>query len=286
LARQGRRPLSLFILAALLLLLGTAAVVVIFGERRLEGSILGRAPIHSLAVADAGFFVGTDEGLLVSEDGLNWARHRKLPRGEPMVVGAGPFDPDRLANNVAFAVRGRLVYELEGSDALEARFGAGRGATALGISPNSLLIADSDGGVREVTAEGEGSKLGPGGPRQIQAIDGSAQPQAYVVAGGIGSGLWRATGTLTTESVVWVRLLETPVTAVVVDPRNPDRILIGTPGGILLSESRGESWRFTEFRGSVSGLSERAGEFFVVSDRLIYQSPDGDKEWAPLAATN
>jgi hypothetical protein len=284
LARQGRRPLSLYILVALILLLAAVAVVVIFSERHLEGSILGRAPIHSLAVADNGFFVGTDDGLFVSEDGLAWSRHPKFPRGEPAVVGSGPFDPDAQARTVAFVVLRRLIYELEGSNATKARFGASAGATALGVSSNSLLVADSEGRIREITARGEGSGLASGGPRQVQAIDGSAQGQAYVVAGGIGSGLWRASGTLTTQSGVWVRLLETPVTAIVVDPENSNRILIGTPGGILVSGNRGDRWQFTQFRGPIAGLSDRGGEFFAVSDRLIYRSSDGEKDWAGLAA--
>ncbi|MGH2812996.1 MAG: hypothetical protein ACRDI1_09830, partial [Actinomycetota bacterium] len=73
-------------LAAILALFAGAFFAVILSERRLEGSVPGKAPVTSLAALEPGFLVGTSEGLFAG-DGLKWTASRRF-RG-PVVTGGG-----------------------------------------------------------------------------------------------------------------------------------------------------------------------------------------------------
>jgi photosystem II stability/assembly factor-like uncharacterized protein len=287
LARQGRRPLSVFVLVALMLLLAAAAVAVIFSERFVGGSVPGDSPVLSLAAAHEGFLAGTSGGLFVSRDGKGWERHPRLGRGA-ISISPSPFAPEPPSNlvpPVAIAASDRKIFLIPELNSARELIAAPEPVSGLGVFELGVLVGARRGNIYLFSGGGF-PRLGPGGPTQVQALAGAGEDPAYVLTAGIDSGIWRATGPLATEQIEWRQLLETPATAVIIDGQDSNRILIGTAGGILVSTNRGESWRFSEFRGSVSGLSELSGEFFAVSDRLIYRSPDGDKDWAPLAARN
>jgi len=96
-----------------------------------------------------------------------------------------------------------------------------------------------------------------------------------VLVGVIG-GLWRTDDAGST----WQRILGTPSQAVLADPSNPQRILLGTPGGVLVSENGGLQWHQTGMRQDVHGLSAENGKFFAVTrERVVYGSNDGVTGW-------
>ena len=77
--------------------------------------------------------------------------------------------------------------------------------------------------------------------------------------------------------------LRTPSQAVLVDPANPQRILLGTPGGVLVSGNGGLQWHQSEMRKDVHGLSQENGKFFAVTtERIVYGSNDGTNGWTAL----
>jgi photosystem II stability/assembly factor-like uncharacterized protein len=101
-----------------------------------------------------------------------------------------------------------------------------------------------------------------------------------VLVGAIG-GVWRTDD----AGATWQRILGTPTQAVLVDPSNPERILLGSPAGVLVSVNGGLQWRQTEMRKDVHGLSAENGKFFAVTtERVVYGSNDGVTRWT--AATN
>ena len=271
-----RRRLSTLILAVVFLLLAGAGLAVVFTERSIEGSAPGNSPVLSLAVTPDGYLVGTETGVLGTRDGKRWGVHQRLD--DPSIVTS--------AAGTAWAMVGSAVYRFEDLTAasligeLEGR------AITLAAGKEGLLVLTASEGSETKARGHEGVQIellaAEGGPQDAMAMSLSGElagPSRRVYAAGAGSGVWL----LETAAGGWQRILETPSTAVLVDPDDPDRVLLGTAGGVLVSKDAGRSWEFGGFREEVSALSAHDGTFFAVSVRLIYKSPDGISKWEALA---
>ncbi len=269
------RRASVIGLALLLALLAGAFIVVLVSQRRLAGSVPGEASILSMAVIEEGVLVGSGRGVATTTDANRWTL-APLPgalRAQRALVAS--------SEQAAFVLAGEVLFrteDLRTFGRLGDRMFAG---TALTATPEgSVFIA----GVRRLWRVGSGGdvetlELGPSAPREILSL--AVAPGEALYAGGLLSGLWRSEN----GGATWRRLLATPNRAILIDRQDAQRILLGTPGGILISENGGLSWRFTEMRHSISGLAEREGELFAVTaDHLLYHSPDGDRRWEPLVS--
>jgi hypothetical protein len=260
-------------LALLLALLAGAFIVVLISQRRPAGSVPGEASILSLAVIGEGLLVGSERGVASTRDAARWAL-APLP-GDLRTRRALVASSDRAA----FALAGETLLVTEDLRAFRRLGDRPFPGTALTATPEGTVwIA----GGRRLWRIGPGGdvetlELGAGAPREIVALAAASGEVLY--AGSPVAGLWRSED----RGASWRRLLGTPNLAVLVDPRDVRRVLLGTPGGILISGDGGLSWRFTEMRQPTSGLAERAGAFFAVTDdRLLYHSPDGERRWEPL----
>ncbi|HMC08622.1 MAG TPA: hypothetical protein VKL22_04820, partial [Actinomycetota bacterium] len=254
---------------AIALFLG-ALVLALLSARRLQGSIPGTDTIVSLAAIHPGFLVGTTGGLVASPDGRTWSAAR-IPR-----------------ELVAVASDGATAYVLAGAD-LKATSDL-RTFRGVAVGVTGTVIAAGPGGSVYVANGRSLSVAGPGGAgrrlpvtlptSQILAMAVDPAEPGSLLAGGV-PGLWRSDD----AGATWTRLLGTPSQSVLFDPADPRRILLATPGGVLVSANGGLQWRFTEMRLDVHGLSQENGKFFAVtSDRIVYGSPDGVGGWRPFAS--
>jgi hypothetical protein len=271
-----------WLIVALAVIMAGALVVVLVSQRRIKGSVPGRAPILSLAVVEKSYLVATEKGVQVTKNFDDWnplfadltnrshvstleeetviryekqnrrfiARTFKLPEFETV--------PDKAQLGTAVAVgKGAVTFvAIEGKR--QARL------VAIGIT----------GAIEELRISGAA-------PKEITALQVVPGDDARIYAGGLSSGLWVARGF--PEEAVWEKLLGTPVRSVITDPGDPDVVLIGTPGGVLLSTSAGRSWRFTEMRLPIEALSTSDGNVYAITaDRILYRSDDGDRDWEVL----
>jgi len=160
------------------------------------------------------------------------------------------------------------------------------GTVATGVTGS--VIAPGPGGTIYVAAgrtitrvAGSGTALAPlAGPplADLLAMAVVRDRPGSVLIGAVG-GLWRTDDAGST----WQRILGTPSQAVLVDPSNPQRILLGSPGGVLLSVNGGLQWHQTAMRKDVHGLSAENGKFFAVTtERVVYGSNDGVTGWTAL----
>ena len=251
-AAEGRRPLSLILLVVLLLLLVGGAGVTIFSQRRLAGSVPGRAAIVSLAADSTYVYAATAAGIWISDDGLEWKRHPDLAKPGCTVGGDGEV----------LAGCGRRLYLLSGEDSTQIKV-LDRKITAIGAG----LAATTEG----LEALDESPKAPQGGPEEVSSL---ARREERLYAGGLSAGLW------SWQAGEWTKLLPTPVTAV--EFLEDGRLLLGTPGGLIVFEPEDSSFGFTDLRGAVSGLAWRDDEYLALTDRLLYRSSDGLASWAPL----
>jgi hypothetical protein len=271
----GRRSPVLLVGGLLVALLSGGFVVALLSEGRIEGSVPGGDPVLGLAAVPAGFLVGTASGAVASPDGRRW-RETSLPgapRGRVLVAAA---------DGRAVAVAGGRLYEGDGLDDFRRRSLAPRDATALAAGGDGEILVATQGG-RLVRVGGDATQdvpLGPGAPREILAL---AARDGGLYAGGLSSGLWQSVD----GGRQWQQLLKTPIRAVLADgPVGAGRLLLATPGGILVSADDGRSWRFTELRIATEGLSASGGAFYALtSERVVYHSADGEGSWSPLVPT-
>lgn len=267
------RPRSLLLAAVLVALLSGAFVAALISSRQIEGGIPGGSPVLALAAIEPGFLAGTDGGLLVSPDGRSWSVP-ELPRGRSLVTAAG-------GAGVAL-VDGRLL-RTEDLVTFQPVTGEQLAGTALaGLPEGSVYVWTGSRTVARAPAGGpvERLPLGDAAPPDVLALAVAPAGPAILYAGGIASGLHRSAD----SGASWTRLLATPVRAILIDPADPRRLLLGTPGGVLVSADGGLSWEFTELRSRIEGLAEHGGRFFAVtSDRLVFASPDGVRAWEALA---
>lgn len=245
------------------LLLVVSLVVAVVNSRRIEGSLPGRSPILGLAVTPAGFLSGTANGLLSSTDGRNWAVVEDFDR-QSLVSGFG---------DGAVVLSGGTLYrsaDMENFAALPGELGR---ASALSVAPGGriyvaregagLLVVDGDGSQRTISLEG--------GPPEVLALAVGEGEVPVILAGGLSSGLWRSDD----GGVRWMRILQTPIRATLIDRKQSGRVLIGTAGGVLTSTPT-DPWEFTDLRVPVEALAETAdGYFAITAERLLYESEDG-----------
>jgi hypothetical protein len=243
-----------------------ALILALLSTRRIQGSIPGSDSILSLAAIRQGFLVGTTGGLLESPNGRTWLAATNIPR-EPVSVASDGTASYVLAGGVLKSTKDLRTF----------------GTLATGVT--GTVIAPGPGGSIYVAAGRSITRIASGGAplpplagapvRDLLAMAVVGDKAGSVLVGAIG-GLWRtddAGGT-------WQRILGTPTQAVLVDPSNPQRILLGSPGGVLLSVNGGLQWHQTGMRQDVHGLSAENGKFFVVTrERVVYGSNDGVTGW-------
>lgn len=263
-------------LGVILLAMFTGALMLaILAARGNRDAVPGTDTIASLGVIPAGYLVGTTGGLAVSADARVWSVAH-LP-----------------AEVVSVASQGGVAYVLAGG-VLRSTSDLKRFVTVANGVTGTVIAVGPGGGVdivdgQRITQVGGGVGATPGTPPPVQTRQGGASmPKGIVgfaveptnadtiLAGGPTSGLWETED----GGATWHRLLGTPTQAVVFDPANPQRILLGTVAGVLISVDGGLSWRFTQLRLDVHGLAADGGRFYAVSaDRRLFVSPDGVSGW-------
>src|SRR2546421_59398 len=184
---------------------------------------------------------------------------RRRHRGIQFVgIGVGVLFLGALV--VVLLSSGRVQGSIPGSDSI----------LSLAAIPRGFLVGTA-GGVLQ-SPDGRTWLAATNIPREPVSVasDGTT---SYVLAGG------------TLKSTRDMRTFGTPSQAVLVDPSSPQRILLGTPGGLLVSENGGLQWHQTEMRKDVHGLSQEGGRFFAVTtERLVYGSNDGTSGWTAFTA--
>ena len=228
-----------------------ALILALLSTRRIQGSIPGSDSILSLAAIRQGFLVGTAGGLLESPDGRTWLAATNIPR-EPVSVASDGTTSYVLAGGILKSTRDLRTF----------------GTVATGVTGS--LIAPGPGGTIYVAAgrtitrvAGSGTALAPlAGPplADLLAMAVARDRPGSVLIGAVG-GLWRTDDAGST----W------------------QRILLGSPGGVLLSVNGGLQWHQTAMRKDVHGLSAENGKFFAVTtERVVYGSNDGVTGWTAL----
>ncbi|TMK53277.1 MAG: hypothetical protein E6G66_02480 [Actinobacteria bacterium] len=247
-----------------------ALVLVLLSNGRVQGSIPGSDSILSLAAIHRGFLVGTAGGVLESPDGKTWLAATNIPR-EPVFVASDGTTSFVLAGGTLKSTRDLRIF----------------GTLATGVT--GTVIAPGLDGTLYVAAGRSIDRVASPGGTPLPPLPAAPAPGVFsmavvgdrpdsVLVGAIG-GLWRTDDAGRT----WQRILGTPSQAVLVDPSNPQRILLGTPGGVLVSGNGGLQWRQTEMRKDVHGLSQENGKFFAVTtERVVYGSNDGTTGWTAL----
>lgn len=286
-AASRRRPRGGALALALVLLVFVGAILTaLFSARRIEGAVPGKGGLLSLAATDAGLVVGTTAGAFASPDGRTWSRVETLTGPAPV---AG--DSQRVLGAAGRAVLATTdlrttapLATLPTPPTALAVAGSGASGAIGGLQPAGVVYAiDRSGQVVRVDPGGEVVRVGSPGPESALglAVVGSSPPVVY--AASLGTGLWRSDD----GGVRWSRLLATPAQAILPGAGSPERILLGTPGGLLVSRDGGRSWSLTALQGTVRGIARRADRYYVLSgDRLLLESPDGERDWKPLVAVS
>jgi hypothetical protein len=242
-----------------------ALIAAFVSRRRGEGAVPSEAPILSLAASEKGFLAGTSDGLWVTREVIDWVRHPQFSSGRVVVTAEA---------GVAFAASRESIARIDTSRTSVQLARPGSTPSALAAAESGeIYFATGDGRFFRVAASGSVAETSAkDAPSEVLAMD---EDGGTLYAGGLVSGLYRSNDL--GES--WTQILKTSLTAIVVDPDNGERILIGTPGGVLISEDSGASWGFTEMRSSISGLSAKGGAFFALGDRFLFRSEDGKRNW-------
>lgn len=233
----------------------------------------GKGGLLSVAVTDAGFLVGTTTGAFASPDGRTWSRVEVLPGPSP-VAGDGTR---------ALAASGRELVSTADLHSVSRVTTLPAVPTALAAAPGGGAYAiDRSGGLARVEGAGTAARVGRPGPESALglAVVGTGTPVVY--AAGLEAGLWRSQD----GGERWSRLLATPAQAILPDAGSPDRILLGTPGGLLVTRDGGRSWDLSALQVAVRGIARRDDRYYALTgDRLLLVSPDGERDWQPLAQT-
>lgn len=243
-----------------------ALVLVVLSSGRVQGSIPGGDSILSLAAIPPGFLVGTAGGILESPDGKTWLAATNIPR-EPVSVASDGTTSYVLAGGTLKSTRGLHTF---------GTLATGVTGTVIAPGPDATVYVAAGRSVDRMASGGAPLAPLPGPPAPgVFSVAVVGDRPGSVLVGAIG-GLWRTDD----AGRSWQHILGTPSQAVLVDPANPQRILLGTPGGVLVSENGGLQWHQTEMRKDVHGLSQAGGRFFAVTtERLVYGSNDGTTGW-------
>jgi photosystem II stability/assembly factor-like uncharacterized protein len=255
-------------------LLGGALIAALFRARTIEGAVPGRADVLSIAVTGAGYVVGTKDGAFASADGTTWT---------PIAGLSGPAPVAGDGDRVLIASRTTL-FETTDLGTVRPVTTLPFEATAIGTTPGGAVYAIDPSGNLARAGPGAGSATPGGGRGPESALGLDVADSGVVFAGSLVSGLWRSED----GGGRWTRILETPTQAVLAAPaasaEAEDRILLATPGGVLVSRDGGNSWELRAFEVPIRGLAHHGDAFYAVtSERLVLRSPDGETDWAPLA---
>jgi hypothetical protein len=268
--RRRHRGIQFVGVGVTVLFLG-ALVLVILSSGRVQGSIPGSDSILSLAAIPSGFLVGTAGGVLQSPDGKTWLAATNIPR-EPVSVTSDGTSSYVLAGGTLKSTRNLRTF---------GTLATGVTGTVIAPGPDGTVYVAAGRSIDRVASGGAPLPPLPGPPAPgVFSMAVVGDRPGSVLVGAIG-GLWRTDDT----GRSWQRILGAPSQAVLVDPANPQRILLGTPGGVLVSENGGLQWHQTEMRKDVHGLSQAGGRFFAVTtERLVYGSDDGTSGWTAFTA--
>jgi photosystem II stability/assembly factor-like uncharacterized protein len=271
-ARRPRPRGGVLALGLVLLVFAGAVVTALFSARRIVGAVPGKGGLLSVAATGSGFLVGTTTGAFASSDGRTWSPVQALAGPSP-VAGDG----ERV-----LAVSGRALVATTDlrTVAPVATLPDVPTAVAAGPDGDAYVIARS-GELFRVDAGGNAVRAGRPGPTSALglAVVGTTPPVVY--AAGLGTGLWRSDD----GGGRWSRLLATPAQAILPGAGSPDRILLGTPGGLLVTRDGGRSWRLSALQVPVRGIALSGGRYYALGeDRLLLVSPDGERDWRPVAA--
>ena len=253
--------------AGLLVVFAGALVFAVLAARGNRDAVPGSDTIASLGVIPAGYLVGTTGGLTVSPDGRTWSVAH-LPRA---VVAVASSDTTAyvLAGGVLRSTTDLHGYATLASGVPGTVIAAAPGGGVEILAGRRLISVGPSGGVAVVTA---GASL-PSGLTALAVQPDNAQ---VVLAGGPIAGLWKSTD----GGRHWFQLVKTPTQSVLFDPGDPQRILLGTVAGVLVSARGGFHLRFTSLRLDIHGLGAQGGKFYAVSaDRRLFVSPDGLTGW-------
>jgi len=264
-----KRRWPFVLLAGLLMLLALAVITTLVSSRGVEGAVPGRAPILGLASIDGGFIAGTEAGVYVSPDGKVWSKPSQFAGAPALVTSVA-------ANQAAILSAGNL-FEVTGLSQFTKGPSAPKRAAAMASDPDGSIFISLDPGHLLVVRPGTppASLVLRAGPREIVALDVAPPEGKTIFTGGLESGVWRMLA-----GGRWQRILKTPTRAVLIDALDPNRVFIGTAGGILLSTNQGFSWSFTAMRLPVEALTQQGHEYFAAGEnRILYKSSDG-KAWS------
>ncbi|MGH2720268.1 MAG: hypothetical protein ACRDJO_01525 [Actinomycetota bacterium] len=259
-------------LALVFALFGGALIAVLLRARTIEGSVPGRAGVLSIAVTGAGYVVGTTDGAFASVDGRTWVPIEGVSGPAP-VAGDG----DRV-----LVASGTTLLETTDLGTLRPVAALPFEATAVGTtSDGAVYVIDRSGNLaRAEPGAGSATPGGGRGPESVLGLD-MAEP-GVLYAASLLSGLWRSED----GGGGWTRILETPAHAVLAAPATADadaRVLLATPGGVLVSRDGGNSWALSALEVRIEGLAQHGGAFYAVTgERLVLHSPDGETGWGPL----
>lgn len=269
-----RRGKTLLLSLAVVLVSGGLAAAVL-SSRTIEGSIPGSATILSLAAPPDGLLAGTEQGLYASPDGKRWAR---VPRfGTSRVVVKGETGGALLGQGDHLYATGGLASFQDLGGLRSDETDSDLGSVAAVASGDQRTIAVTTTG--RVFLRFEGLLIAPLEAVLPRGVLSVAAGGGKIYAGGLGIGLWLSED----DGVSWRQVLATPVASVEIDSNDESRVFLGTPGGLLVSDPE-KTWRFTELRIQVDALAYGDGEFFAVSDRIVYRSRDGDSGWRAIPA--
>jgi photosystem II stability/assembly factor-like uncharacterized protein len=245
-------------------------VLAVVTSRRVRGSIPGSDSILSLAAIRAGFLVGTSRGLAASQDGATWAAAR-IQRQQVAVASDGT-SAYVLAEGDVRVTSDLSTYTVQVTGVTGTAVAGGSGGSVYVAHAPWIALFGADGKLRALPSS-------PPVKEGVVALTAAPGNPSELLAGGPISGLWQSQD----AGATWHRLVGTPSQAVLIDPANPQRILLGSPGGLLESVDGGTQWRFTQLRKDVHGLAAAGGVFFAVtSERILYESSDGVGRWKPL----
>ena len=247
-------------------------VYTVVSERKQPGEIPGDGAILSLGVLDKSYLIGTTKGLLRSTDGIHWKREKRFGNG-PVLLSTRDSEAVLVSDGISEKTSDFKTFEPAVGAFLEsvAIYLDDEGNAYLAEKDRKVALSTPDRGIQRVPIKR--------GPKEVVAIAGIPGDPVTLFLGGLRSGFWRSSD----GGVSWRHVLKTPTRAIVVDPYDERRVLIGTAGGIFLSEDTGKTWKYTSMREPIESLSEFRGRFFAVTgDRRIMVVDNELSKWKPL----
>jgi hypothetical protein len=233
-------------------------------------AVLGTDPIASLGVIPAGYLVGTTGGLAASPDALNWSAAH-LP-AELVAVSSNA--------TTAYVLAGGQLHSTTDLHAFPV-IASGLVGTAIAAAPDGGVDVLNGRHITQVSTSGATAPVGGLAPSGMIALALSPDNPMTILAGGPVSGLWRSQD----GGATWQLLDRVPVQALIIDTADPQRIFVGTEGGVFTSPDLGATWQTTQLRNDVNGLAEFSGRIYAVgSDRIVYDSSGGITGWGPVAS--